>query len=200
MMAALLVLIIAGLVCVVNYVRSAVFPGIPDAPSLVYQLKAGMISPEDISQIEVMKFDVRDGWPFKVKDYRKYPTQVLKDPNVIAEFVKVLGSHTSRGHKYRNHPISLYDGFLRIKCRDGSTYILSYEVGQYRGKPFAAIKSGSVGIANPNAMRQYDNVEFAGFLERYDPWYNWYDQFRQQKIKSVSWTKVRRSRYPKPRH
>ena len=148
------------------------FAGVCPGPSLVEELQAGSITSAEIASIEILRFDVRKGWPFSEEDYNRMARKQITSRNTIAEFVRILKQYTTDVSSPRNkHPSTLYDGIVRVELVDGGHYYIYYQVMHCDGKYYTRIRPSSKGSTNPNAGTHMGNRPFVNFLQEHDPWY-----------------------------
>lgn len=147
------------------------FPFIPVSSTLITDLETGRVSENDVTKVEILKFDPGAGWPVTEADYRR---KARKDVTTEANKWGLLKQLQLKSipKQNRNHPSCYYDGIFRIEFRSGAYYFVFYtnsrdNYGTYYSDMMVLPANG----LNPNRSRNLDNEDIPNFLKTVDPWY-----------------------------
>ncbi len=162
--------VLLGLVVVIWGMYSLFFSGVNPGPSVIDELRSGMIAEADIKSIEILKFDPGAGWPFSESEYsRKVRKQI--GPAATKQLIGILTTSSTNGHKHRNHPATFYYGILRIDVAQGCHFYIFYHLGYYNNQYYVYVDANSKNSTNPNGADEYENIPLADYLKENDPWY-----------------------------
>jgi len=164
--------VLAVLLVVAYFAYLTFFAGVYPGPSLIEELQSGSITSAGITSIEIIRFDVRKGWPFSEEDYDRMTGKKITSRNTIAELVRILRHSTSDVPSPRSeHPFVLYYGIIRVDLVNGGHYYVFYQIMHYDRNYYTHILTSSKGSTNPNAGTLMANRPLVNFLQEHDPWY-----------------------------
>lgn len=148
-------------------VSYTLFFGVSRGPTLIDEIRSGIITENEITKVEVLKPGV--GWDFTEAEYDRRERVALPS-ETVGELVDILKSSTTDGEQHRAHPSGHYRAILKFHHQDGRHYYLLYKLHYYHDSYYLSVTSLSAGSTNPNGKR-YENVPLVHFLGENDPWW-----------------------------
>lgn len=147
------------------------FFGVRHGVSFIAALQSGEIAPQDITRVEVLRFNPSGGWPFQESEYAKLDRVAVGKVSELDSLLSVLTTDSRLGRQHRNHPGTLHWGILRIELQNGDHFYLYYQVERDQTGDFVSIDANSANNTNPNGATHYENSPFVTVLRRNDPWF-----------------------------
>lgn len=142
----------------------------PPLPTLVDVVQSGSITPDNIKSIRIYKGD-GSTWAFTKAEYARLPSRDVTSPAAASLLHEVRRAKTTTGHVWRNHPVSVYQGYMGVTLRDGTEYYVVYSLLSVPGELSFAFDALLQGETNPNRKKEYDSQALVGFMKQYDPWF-----------------------------
>lgn len=170
MLVRVLIFAIPVAISVLSIIYSVMSGAADNRPSFIDELRAGRVTPADVTSVSILKFDPGAGWPSKEAHYAR-KARVAIPGDARSALAKLLRESTTDGHPSRNHPASFYQSILRIDVGAKGHYYVFCEPFLYEGKNYVVVETGALNNTNPNGVKKYENIPLAGFLKKYDPWY-----------------------------
>ena len=163
---------VLGVLLAIYCVYTTFFAGIVGGRCFVDDLRAGGIGPPDIAKVEILEFNVREGWPLKEEDYARMPRTQITSRETIEELLRIIKDRTVQVRPRRKeHPQVEYYGIIRIELANGDSYYLYYQVAYCDGAYYTYLDANTRGSTNPNGATHFENSALAEFLREHDPWY-----------------------------
>jgi hypothetical protein len=163
---------VLGVVLAIYCVYITFFAGIAGGPCFVDELRAGAITSADIAKVEILEFNVQEGWPLKEQDYARMPRKQITSRETIEKLLRIVKDRTVQVRpRGRKHPQVDYFGILRLELVDGEYYYLYYQLAYYDGAYYTYVDANTRGSTNPNGATHFENSALAEFLREHDPAY-----------------------------
>ena len=162
-------LVVLGMIFTSRSCHEILYQGVTPGPDFIEELRSGTVSRKNVIGVHILDYAGTGIWPFVEEDYRQLERVSIRPESAVEELLDLLERHSTKGHKYRNHPPGPDRiGVLRFETSDGGVYYLYYKLTYYQRAWHVGVSANSRGSTNPNGAQPYENIPLAEFLWKHD--------------------------------